>query len=418
MSLKNKKVLLFIFLTITAFIAIRTIHFTSHLNFSTDQATSSSESYKLLQNKEIVLIGPPTSLNIEGRQIFHGSISYYTQLLFLALGNFDPVSSSFIFMLVAAFSVIPLFLGVKLLTNQKTAIAVTSLYALLPFYINYTRFLWNPNFQFVLTPFLIYFMGLYKKHNYENVLYLFLAGLSLGVLFQFHYQFILLTVVLLIYYLLTLKTRNKHFICLILGFLVGLGPLLLFEIRNNFYQIRTVAYYINYTANNSPNSPTINIGVAPHYFLSLSLFIAIVIVYKFSNKLKKYHLYTLIAFLLFIDLLIYIPKPTHGFGMVENWNYSDELKSHEIIKSSDIENYNIANLTYNTTAEVQKYLLLIDGIDGYFDDYYSNKYLFVITNKDDYQNDPAYEISNFKPHRVNEVWEIDEYNELILLERL
>ena len=180
--LLQKKELVLLLLLIGIFIAIRSIHFTSYLNFSTDQGLFSLEALKIYNEKSLTLIGPPMSYSFQGRELFQGGIIYYGFLFFLLLGNFDPVTASYFFMLFAGVMLIPLFYGTKHLLSVHAAWVVALCYALLPIYIDYTRFLWNPNFQLVLLPVLLFFMGLFAKT--EKHRYLFLVALTSGILLQ------------------------------------------------------------------------------------------------------------------------------------------------------------------------------------------------------------------------------------------
>ena len=113
----------------------------------------------------------------------------------------------------------------------------------------------------------------------------------------------------------------------------------------------------------------------------------------------------------------YAPLPSHGFGMAENWNFLEEKKVYKIIRAQNLENYNIVHLGYNTVAAVQKYLHKRDGVRLNYDDYYHNKYLFVVSSKEDFLETPTYEANTFKPSRRLKKWKINDTYSLYLLER-
>lgn len=411
--MRKYKELLLLFLLVVVFISIRSLHFSSYLNFSTDQGLFSLEALEIFLNKIITLIGPPTSYIYQGREIFQGSIIYYVFLVFLLLGNFDPVTASYIFMLFSAVMVIPLYYGTKYLITKDVAWCMCILYTLLPFYIDYTRFLWNPNFQFVLVSGLILFMGLYERT--KKIHYLFLISMYSGFLLQFHYQFILVIVAITGFYFLLKRVPLKYLVIYVVGFIVGFSPLIIFELRNNFYNIQTIWMFV------SNDIPLASQGTSspPHYFLSISLFCFLIAGGVLKNILKGKIVVILLGGSLFIlSSFLYIQNPTHAFGMIEGWNYKNEEKVHEIIKNQKISNFNVINLTYDTKALVQKYLLKKNNltIDG--DNYLNNKFLFVITDKNDpFLNDPAYEISTFKPSSIINTWEINNFYVLYLLRR-
>lgn len=414
---KNKlKELTWMISLITLFIFIRSIHFPLYLNFSHDQAIFSIEALEILREKPIKLIGPPISLNFEGRQFFQGAIIYYFQMIFLVLGNFDPISSGYFFMIFTSFMLIPLYFGVKNLINKSAALIIIILYTLLPYYIDYTRFFWNPNFQFSLLPLLIFFMGLFNSKR--KLWVLMIISIFLGILIQFHYQLVIALFGLTIYYFLILKLNLKFLITFITGLLIGFSPIIIFELRNEFYNFNTLILYlknINWILPKPGNSELINYS---HYLLSLSLFLFIIIIHLFRKKINSFFIFPVLAILLFWSFSVYTRVPPQGFRMAQNWNYLDEEKAYKIIRKENLENYNIANLIYDTKAYVQKYLHDRDGLNINFDDYKDNKFLFVLSSNDNFMYNPAYEVSAFKPSTLIQQWPINSYYNLYLLKRL
>lgn len=191
------------------FILIRSINFQYHLNFSTDQALFSSQALSIIKNKTLTLIGPKFSLEYDGRFMFQGPLIYYFLIPFLLLGNYDPIKSSFIFMIFCSLMLIPLYFGTRLLINKNAAILFIIIYALFPVFINYTRFLWNPNFQFALLPLLLLLMGIFKKQS--NFPLFWLSSATLGLLLQFHYSFLIVIVGLFFYYFFYLRVKVIFF---------------------------------------------------------------------------------------------------------------------------------------------------------------------------------------------------------------
>ncbi len=407
-KLSSEVILLVIFIIL--FIFIRSIHFPLFFNFTRDPALFSIEALTIDREKFIRLLGPPISINVEGRQIFQGPAVYYFQLLFLKLGNFNPLISSYLFMIFSAFMVLPLYYGVKLLSNKRVAFVLVILYSLLPYYINYTRFLWNPNFQLSLSPILIFLVGLFKRKR-SKFLFL-LAAIFVGFLLQFHYQFIIIILGLLIYYFFILKIKYSYLMIFVGGFLTGFFPLILFEIRNNLYNIRTIILYFNYPK----TSQSINLIESPHYYLSLSMFLFVTLFSAF-NRLKILFLLSIFIILLIWSLILYIHKPAQSFRSAKNWNFLNEEKVYKIIKEQKLSNFNIVNLSYDTLATVQIYFLKRDFYDIDFDNYHDNKFLYVINSDANFMNNPAYEVNTFKPSKLIKQWQINSSYNLYLLER-
>lgn len=410
----RREILLLLFFIII-YIAIRSIYFTESLNFSTDQALFSTRALEIWRNKEITLIGPPISLQLEGRQIFQGGAIYYAQLFFLLLGNFDPVQSTYAFTIFSGLMIIPLYLGMQWLSNKTSALFVVILYSLLPVYIIYTKFLWNPNFQLALMPLVIFFLGLYYRK--KNIINLFLFGLSLGLITQFHFQGFIVTVLVII--LLDLRSRLSIKILLIagLGYMIGLGNLILFDVRNQFYNTQTFFLFLQKFLQFSEKNSS-NFLKNPHYFLSILLISIVLITYLLRERLSPRLNIAVFLGLGIISIISFNQKPQHGFGMAENWQYKDEVKTYQLIRQANVQNYNIANLIYDTKAATQKYLHRKDNVIINEEEYRNNEYLFVLNKDNKYVLDPAYEVNTFKPSKLIQHWTINDHYQLYLLQRL
>lgn len=416
-----KKELFIILLFIAIFILLRSINFTWHLNFSGDQATFSTKALEIYRSEKPVLIGPPISVNLNGRQVFQGPMIYYEFLFFLLLGNFDPVISSYLFLIFCALMIIPLYYGTKMLLNQRIAVILTAIYTVVPYYLDFTRFLWNPTFQLSLVPLLLLLMGLYKQ---KKSLWLFF-GLSvlLGVMLQYHYQFILVIFGLLIYYLKVWKIKPKQIAIYFLGVVIGFSPVILFEVRNNFYNVKTLILFVqNWAQVDKPGGT--NRG---HYFLSLSFMAIVLLLGLFSRMLNKIkqkqfkaaYLLVILAVVIW-DLIIYSPKPKTAFwAAAESWNYPAEQRVYEIIKEQNLNNYNVTNLAYDTLATVPKYLMKRDNVKINYEDYYHNRYLFVVEDNKviKFMDDPAYEVNAFRPYKLLKTWRINDFYNMHLVER-
>jgi len=399
------------------FIAIRSLHFSKSFNFSTEQAAFSIKALELWREKKMELIGPPISWRYEGRYFFQGSSTYYMIMFFMLFGKWDPLISTYIFVLFSALMVIPLYFGVKMLVNKKVAFCMCALFALFPLFIDYSRFFWNPNFQFTLTPQLILCMGLYKKYRLKR--YLFLISFLSGFLLLFHYQFMVVITGLIIYYVflsvIPAKAGIHSKLIFFLGFPLGFFPMILFELRNKFYNINTLILFFQHSDVVFKNKLT----TAPvaYYFLSILLFVFLILFYLIRKKINVSFVICLFVILLGVSLFRYIPIPKEAFGMAKNWNYLEEKKVNGIIRKENLKNYNIVNLGYDTLATAQKYLLKRDNIDMSYEDYYHNKYLFVITYPQDYMKNPAYEINTFTPSKKIKQWKINERYTMYLLQR-
>ncbi len=416
--MKNKKTLFLLGGVIIIFIALRSINYIYYLNWSGDQGSFAIEALKIFQTGKLTLIGPQISANLNGHFIFQGPVITYMLLFFLYIGKWDPLISSYLFMIFCSLMIFPLFFGVKKLINEKAAWLMVIIYTLVPYYINYSRFIWNSTFLLSLLPILIYLMGLYKEKKSRFVF--FLVAFWLGLLLQFHYQFILIILFVFLYYFLFKKESVSNILFFVFGLIVGFSPLIIFELKHDFYNIRTMILFAqNWNQVDRPGGIT-----TPHYYLSMS-FLSILALFGFwQKKLTKipYIYIWIVAFCLSLySLIIYMPKPTHAYwASTTPWNYLAEKRIYDIIRSTGLKkDFNVANLAYyDTPSVVIKYFMKRDGYQINYDDYYKNKYLFVVTEGNKYLVNPSYEIATFKPHKILNKWPINSKYSLLLLERL
>lgn len=388
-------------------------NFTDRLNFSTDQAKFALKSLEIWDSGKISLIGPSTSFNLEGREIFQGGVIYYMFLVFLFLGNLDPVNSSLFFAIFSISTGVALYFGLSMIFEKQKSLVITALYFLLPTFVSYTNFLWNPNFQLSLLPILFLFLGFYRKT--KNALFILLAGTWLGFLTMFHYQMIIGWLLLILWLKLYMKISVYQMIFFIFGGIIGFSPILIFELRNNFYNFNTGIFFIqNYYKLSGSGSFSLS---ATHYYISLALIVLVIFV-SYLKEIKFKLLLSLIALLIIYDLILFIPKPLQGFGMAKNWKYEDEKKVSEIVKSQNLDSYNFTNLEYDSLYYVQKYFNLISGNKNNITDYWDNQNLFAVIKKDEKpEDDPAYEVQAIKPFEVLNSWDINQSYKLYQLKK-
>lgn len=402
-----------IILLIGGFLFVRLYRFTDTFHFYHDQPLFSIKALEIWQSKDVPLIGPPISFALEGRQVFQGGIIYLVQLCFLLLGGFDPMRSTLLFIVFASLMIVPLWIGVRKMNGTKAAILTVSAYAFLPVFINGTLELTNPYFQLALTPILILILSLYLTHPRWQLATL--LGLGMGILLQFHYQFILVIGGIMLY----LTIRKPHLtlgqlVAILAGGIIGFSPLLLFEVRNGFYNLQTIGLYLQHW---DEFSQQLGGGGWPiQYFLSLMLFGATTVSVLFAKKLPKLTVVVLVGCMAGWAMRDFVITPTQG-GILKDWRYQDELKVNEIVRQENLSNYNIV-MWYDTRSITQRYLFLINNATFDFENYRNNTYLFVVYPNPNWQHDGAYELNTFMPSKTNKEWKINEQYNLYLSERL
>ena len=392
------------------FILIRSVYFHNQFNFIYDQVASSTKVLELWRTKSISLIGPHMSFTVQGRQVFFGGFSYAMDLLFLLIGRFDPFLATYAFMIFCSLMILPLYFGTKKLINQPAALIMVIIYTLLPYFIDSTVQLWNPYYMFSLFPLTVYLMGAFKKNKSPKI-FLTLSIIN-GLCFQLHYLFIFAWFGLAVYYFLVEKLSKKYLAIYIGGFALGISNLIAFEVRNNFYLLQTLWIFVNHPREASHH------WIAAYYLLSIVFFGILAILGIYKKRLR-----TSMAVGLFIILSLFtIPHITSGArerSAPKNWYYEDDIKVYEIIKAN-LATYQDVNIFefFDATGNPPKYFLKLDKVALDYDDYYNNKYLYVVYNNDQFMKNAAYEVASFSPSKTVKIWKINETYNLYLLERL
>jgi len=401
----KKKYFHFIFLIIVfcLFLFVRLYHFSEVLDFSADQATFSLQALKMWQTKRPILIGPTFSIHVDGRYAFQGPAIYYLQLFFLLLGNWDPAFSSAFFVVFAGLMIFPLFQGTKWLVNQKAAYIMVFLYSFLPLYLQYSRFLWNPNYQLSLFPIVIWLIGKFSITHGRK--WFFILAIMCGLLLQLHYQFFIVLFGLICYYFVVKKLSFKNFLLFMFGLAIGFSPLIFFELRHNFYNIQTVFLFVR-TMFQAHTANSAGVSFQPHYILTISFAACLVALRLLRHKISKLAAECFCTALFFWALILTFHSSTHAFGMPANWNLLKEEKAEAIIQTQQLTQFQVINLIYDTDATVQNYLLAKDGVQ-LTADYTHEKYLFVLGTDAELEQTQAYELSSFTPRQLKQTWQID-----------
>jgi len=266
-NLKNfkKSRFLKISLVVTFFLIVLflyTYKLKENLLFSHDTARDTARILEIWQKKELTLIGPAISFGQYGtRQVFFGSLALYIGLLGLIISRFSvigPILPNIFFVLLS----IPFFflLAKQLGLSKRLSLVTTAIYALSPVTITYTRFFWNPNLIMPFSVFFWYLLLKKYKNKRQKLLGFFLAGVIGGGITNFHY-FSLFPTIIYLFFLLSQK-QLKNSLLFIFGLLAGLSPLLLFELKHNFYLSSSLIF--NFRTN--PVSPVTSVFHIENFF--------------------------------------------------------------------------------------------------------------------------------------------------------
>lgn len=194
--------------------------------------------------KKVLLIGAHSG-GIPG--LFHGPAWIYLNLPAFFISNGNPIGVGWFWILLILIALGINYLLARKLFNTNVALISCLLYSV--FLISPAKELINP-FGAVLL-FLVFFYSIYLYYKKSTILHLVISLLLIGFMIQFQVAFggpmLILTTLLVLY---RLKRTKKWFHLLAYGILIiPFSTYIVFEIRHEFLQVKSVYKYLNGTEN-------------------------------------------------------------------------------------------------------------------------------------------------------------------------
>lgn len=400
------------------FLFLRLYHLTDSLNFGTDQGLGMLETYNLYQAKKITLIAQTgVSWTVNGRYIFFGSLPYYIYMPVLIASRWNPLSISILFIFLQLVSVLFLYyVLVRFLKNTKTGNLFFFIFSVMPLMVDHSRFLWSPNLLISLSAVLISFLILIKVVKKRRDLLSLSVGFICGIGFYIHPSF-LIPGILSLTYVIYKDRRFKTIMLNLAGFIAGISPLIIFDLRHELYNLKT-AFFVLSVSSGQAGSPAYRFNF--HYLLPLIPFIIFFVSYVLT-RMNRYLVILFLSVFTVYSLAQVLPAPSNGYTMVAGWNWNGENKIKDIVLSENRKGYNIVDLlTGDTRGMAERYLLTVAGNPPLgVTDYPATDYLFV------YSKDPIekilsgklWEIDSVRPVDIVKSWEIQNGIYLYLLAR-
>lgn len=235
---KNQRLLLplLIILILSAF--IRFYRISDYLHFLGDEGRDVLVVKRILIDHEFTLLGPITSVG----SMYLGPIYYYMMAPFLFLFNMDPVGPAVMVILLCLATIILIYkIGTEFF-DLKTAIISSLLYSFSPLVIVYSRFSWNPNaVPFFATLFIYSLLEVLIK---KRMKWIYVSGLSLGVLFQLHYLALMFIPLIILLLIVNKQFNLKNILKVTIGTIITYSPFIFFELRHHFPNTQTALRFI------------------------------------------------------------------------------------------------------------------------------------------------------------------------------
>ncbi len=278
-----------------------------NITFHVDIARDFLLLQELVDKGDFSLIGPRAA-GIDG--LFHGPLWMYLNAPAYYVGGGNPVVVGWFWILLSIITICSIYWVGKKLYGKTEGLAAAALFSTISYDVN--RGLYNPYGAVMIAPFFFYTLLSYIRT--KKNLYLLLTYFLIGLLIQFQLAFGIPMLILSLFLTSRIIFQNQLYIQLSSYFiiLIPLATHILFELRNNFLQIRSVLAYLH-TAKASDLTfaqqimeyfRAVATGVVitrmPHpyeWISGLVLLLIILLAYKYkSNKELNLFLYLYIGF--------------------------------------------------------------------------------------------------------------------------
>lgn len=266
--------------------------------------------YDLLKIKEILdgdltLLGSPIG-RFDDSVLYLGPLYYYLQALFLVLFKLDPIGLAPLIIIGRLATTFFVYLAAKQLFNWPTAAIAAVLSGISPYFFDK---LGPPSPPYLIPTIVALIVLLLVKKTKTLTTFVFL-GLASGLMVHLHYLGLSVLLALIFFIFYGYKGEKlKSLFFIILGFFISISPLVLFELRNNFFISRQLFSQLAAGAVSSQDFSPVNkistsvnflagdiFGFALPFFAALIIFIMSVIVALKVSK-EKPAIYFLISIL-------------------------------------------------------------------------------------------------------------------------
>ncbi len=388
-------------------IFVRFYNFNNRVTFWSEQARSLMVSSSYIKEKFSLLGQEYFRVDSNGHKIYSGAVFNYTLVPLLLISNYDPVAITGFFAILNILTGLVIYFVVKRFFSKSLAHLSTFLFLFNSTMIYHSLFIWNYN----LLP-LIGIVSLYLLFLCQEKLktkYLFWLGVVSGV--GVSIQILYLPIAILTWILAIKKSKNrlKDTSVFAMATIIGNLPMVIFDLRHDFYQSRTIIQYILDTLSGKSDASFSYYYLLPFWPI-LSILAGSLFIKLFS---KNKYLYILVIVLyLYINLNnsnINFRSPT---GMPSGLITSDIDNASMVIASDATTNFNVSEvLDFDKRAYVLRYFLQYKYNKKPLGelDYQTLGILYVLAQKDyNFEGSDVWEIKTNWPYDVNKTSDIGE----------
>lgn len=384
--------------------AVRFVNYENRLIFGPEQGmsliTSASNLEKFSFLGETNLIRATSA----GHILFHGAVYSYLILPLLILFNFRVLPITISFALLNLLTAFVLFLVAKKIFGKFVAILSLFFFLFSDVMVHHSLFPWivNPTpLLGVLTLWLFYI----QIKNRDNLLPSLLIGVMSGVGFGMQNFYLFFVPFQLMFTLLVSKKRLLGVGTFIFGIILGSFPTVIFDLRHDFYHVRTFWQFFREVLAGSAS------GTSTYYnflFLYPYLFIIYAFLAKLLYKISKPLILIPIIYFLFVCITSPMSDLINTKGMAPGMSLSSlETAASLIARDNPPSVFNVATLwDFDTRAHPLRYLLqFYYGLKSQpYENYQSVDALYVLAPESyDMEKPRVWELQTFMPYIISDM---------------
>jgi len=285
--------------------------------YTYDQGRDFLKAEEIVRFHNLTFIGPTTGI----MGLYHGAWWYYLLTIPYFFFNGWPMGFYYFMFLISTIGNLAFFAFLKKEFNFNTALLFLAIVSVSPYFIPLSFFASNN----IITPYVILLLiaGTYYLFKTKNYFWLFLTALSLGFIHEFEVSFGIFIIPIFIALLLIFEASRKKLLTLkgivflLLGFLIPLLPRILFEIRHQFMQTKTLLSFFLKPKLHNPkafidvfNDRTMLFwsyfkSIFFNYSSVIALIVIVFIIFTLIKLRKKLTKYVFINLFLFLTILLF-----------------------------------------------------------------------------------------------------------------
>ena len=403
---KNMKNYLILFSILIVALFVRFYNYENRITFGPEQARSLMVSANYIQDKPSLLGQEYFRSNSLGHKLFTSAIFNYSLVPLIWITNYDPYLITIYFTALNIFTGLIFYFLVHRMFGLRIAQISLTLFLFNSYMIYHSMFIWVLNYLPLLGVISIYLTWKIIKGK-AKLIDTFWLGIISGIGFGLEYLYILAIIPILYFAIKYSKEKLKSLAIFILGGAVGDFPQVIFDLRHNFYHLRSLFQYaLDTFANNS------DAGFTYYHFLMfwpvglLILAIVISIVYQKNKFLAS----ILIVLYLFINLNSKFLNLNRPVGMENGLKYEDLKQTSKIISDQASDKFNVATLyDFDTRGYTLRYFVqYVYGKKPQNDVTYKDVDEIYALAKSDYnfKNNNPWELNVFKPYNIESLTNI------------